>query len=131
MSSLTLPAARATAGLLQTAEAAYAAAPGSETLTASSPYAHQGQRIGGAVTLTPGKSVPCTPVGNVTITDYGNCSTPVGNMTITDYGYCSTPVGNVTLCDYGHHQEYGRDYYDLGRYYHDSGHGHGDGRQLR
>ncbi|GGY37772.1 hypothetical protein [Streptomyces djakartensis] len=121
MSSLALPAALATAGLLNTAEAAYAAALGPDT-PAASPYTHQGQQIGGDVTLTSGDGHPCTPIGNVTVTDYGHCCTPVGNITVTDYGHCCTPVGNitvtdyghcctpvgnVTICDYGHHQENG------------------------
>ncbi|GAA4312269.1 hypothetical protein GCM10023086_32770 [Streptomyces venetus] len=126
MSSLALPAALATAGLLNSAEAAYAAALGSDTLTASAPYTHQGQQIGGAV-LTSGDGHPCTPIGNVTVTDYGHCCTPIGNitvteyghcctpignMTVTDYGHCCTPVGNVTICDYGHHQEHGHGHHD-------------------
>ncbi|MFE9623707.1 hypothetical protein [Streptomyces sp. NPDC006527] len=154
MSSLALPAALATAGLLNTAEAAYAASLGSETPTASAPYGHQGQSIGGDVTLTPSDGHPCTPIGNVTVTDYGHCCTPIGNATITDYGYCCTPVGNVTItdyghcctpignvtitdyhhccapvgnitiCDYGHHQ-------GQGNHDHDDHHEHGPGRQLR
>jgi hypothetical protein len=154
MSSLALPAALATAGLLNTAEAAYAASLGSETPTASAPYGHQGQSMGGDVTLTPSDGHPCTPIGNVTVTDYGHCCTPIGNVTITDYGYCCTPVGNVTItdyghcctpignvtitdyhhccapvgnitiCDYGHHQ-------GQGNHDHDDHHEHGPGRQLR
>ncbi|MEV6176018.1 hypothetical protein [Streptomyces sp. NPDC052015] len=139
MSSLALPAALATAGLLNTAEAAYAASLGSETPTASAPYGHQGQSIGGDVTLTPSDGHPCTPVGNVTVTDYGHCCTPIGNVTITDYGHCCTPIGNVTItdyhhccapvgnitiCDYGHHQ-------GQGNHDHDDHHEHGPGRQLR
>ncbi|MET9765321.1 hypothetical protein ABZ016_40745 [Streptomyces sp. NPDC006372] len=126
MSSLALPAALATAGLLNTAEAAYAATLGSDTLTASAPYTYQGQ-IGGDVTLTSGDGHPCTPIGNVTVTDYGHCCTPIGNMTVTDYGHCCTPignmtvtdyghcctpVGNMTICDYGHHQEHGHGHHD-------------------
>jgi hypothetical protein len=133
ISSLALPAALATAGLVNNAEVAYAALLGSDALTASAPSAHQGQPMGD-VTLTPGVGHPCsnlgnvtttdyghcctsvgnvtitgyghccTPVGNLTITDYGHCCTPVGNLTITDYGYCCTTVGNVTICDYGHHE---------------------------
>ncbi len=121
MSSLALPAALATAGLLNTAEAAYAAALGSDTLTTSAPYTHQGQQIGGDVTLTSGDGRPCTPIGNITVTDYGHCCTPVDYghcctpvdyghcCTPVDYGHCCTPVGNVTICDYGHHQEHGHD----------------------
>ncbi|MET9524768.1 hypothetical protein [Streptomyces coeruleorubidus] len=126
MSSLALPAALATAGLLNTAEAAYAATLGSNTPTASAPYTLQGQQIGGDVTLTSGDGHPCTPIGNVTVTDYGHCCTPVGNITVTDYGHCCTPVGNITvtdyghcctpvgnmtICDYGHHQEHGQDHH--------------------
>ncbi|MEV2214963.1 hypothetical protein AB0H86_26565 [Streptomyces sp. NPDC050997] len=113
MSSLALPAALATAGLLNTAEAAYATALGPETLTASAPYAHQGQLIGGDVTLASVDGRPCAPIGNVTITDYGHCCTPIGNMTITDYGHCCTPISNVTICDYGHHQEHGHNHHHL------------------
>ncbi|GAA3367976.1 hypothetical protein GCM10020367_64410 [Streptomyces sannanensis] len=97
ITSLALPAALATAGLLNTAEAAYAAL-GPDTPTAS---AKQEQPIGD-VTFIPGTDRPCPPIGNVTITDYGHCCTPVGNMTVTDYGRCCTPVGNMTVTDYGH-----------------------------
>ncbi|GKQ35294.1 hypothetical protein [Streptomyces sp. A012304] len=120
MSSLALPAALATAGLLSTAEAAYAAAAGSEPLTASARYAHQGQSIDGDVALVSADGNPCTPMGNVTITDYGHCCTPLANMTITDYSHCCTPVSNVIVCDYGHHQEH----HDHGHYQvHDHDHG--------
>lgn len=122
MSSLALPAALATAGLLNTAEAAYATALGSDTRTAAAPYAHQGQPIGGDATLTSANGHPCSPIGNVTITDYGHCCTPVGNITITDYSYCCTPVGNITICDYGNHQEHEHGHHD---------HDHDRGRQLR
>jgi hypothetical protein len=113
MSSLALPAVLATAGLLNSAEAAYAAALGSETPTASAPNPHHGQPIGGDVTLTSWDGNPCSPIGNVTITDYGHCCTPIGNMTITDYGHCCTPVANMTICDYGHHQEHGPDHHHV------------------
>ncbi|WP_063729834.1 hypothetical protein [Streptomyces sp. RTd22] len=99
MTSLALPAALATAGLLSTAEAAYAAvAPDTRTGTAA--YGHSGQPMSGDVTLTSGTSHPCEPIGNVTITDYGHCCPPVNNMTITDYGHCCN-VGNVTIPDWG------------------------------
>ncbi|MGW3689165.1 hypothetical protein [Streptomyces sp. NPDC005125] len=112
ITSLALPAALATAGLLNTAEAAYAATAGSDTLTSSAKYGYQEQPMGD-VTLAPGSVHPCTPMGNVTITDYGHhCCTPVGNMTVTDYGQYSTPVGNVTVCYYGRHHEHGYDDYD-------------------
>jgi hypothetical protein len=116
MSSLALPAALATAGLLNTAEAAYATAPGSEATTASAPYAYQGQPISGDVTLTSADGYPCTPIGNVTVTDYGHCCTPVGNVTITDYNVCCTPVANMTICDYGHHKEHGHGHYEYGKH---------------
>ncbi|GAA1664703.1 hypothetical protein [Streptomyces yatensis] len=101
MTSLALPAALATAGLLSTAEAAYAAiAPDTQTGTAA--YGYSGQPMSGDVTLAPGTSHPCDPIGNVTITDYGHCCPPVNNMTITDYGHCCPPVNNMTITDYGH-----------------------------
>lgn len=127
MSSLALPAALATAGLLNTAEAAYAAALGQETLTASAPYAYQGQPMSGDVTLIPGDDHPCQnlanvtignygrccpPIGNVTISNYGHCCPPIANVTISDYGHCCAPVANMTICDYGHHQ----DHHSSGRY---------------
>ncbi|MFD7505253.1 hypothetical protein [Streptomyces sp. NPDC059850] len=99
MTSLALPAALATAGLLSTAEAAYAAiTPDAQTGTAA--YGSAGQPIGDDPTLTPGTMHPCEPIGNVTITDYGHCCPPVGNITITDYGHCCN-VGNVTIPDWG------------------------------
>lgn len=99
MTSLALPAALATAGLLSTAEAAYAAvAPDAQTRTAT--YGYPEQPVSGDATLTPGVSHPCEPIGNVTITDYGHCCPPVGNITITDYGHCCN-VGNVTIPDWG------------------------------
>ena len=120
ITSLALPAALATAGLLSTAEAAYAAI-GPDTLTASAKYGYQGQSIDGEAGVTPVSGPPCTPIGNVTITDYGHCCTPIGNVTITDYGYCCTPIGNVTITDYGlcldqhehvgDHHEHGRDHH--------------------
>ena len=102
ISSLALPAALATAGLLNTAEASYAAL-GQEALTAPAPYAHQGQPVSGDVTLIPGVDHPCQNVANVTISNYGHCCPPIANVTISDYGHCCTPVANMTLCDYGHH----------------------------
>ncbi|MEU1800118.1 hypothetical protein [Streptomyces sp. NPDC019937] len=125
MTSLALPAALATAGLLSTAEAAYAAiAPDTQAATAT--YGYPAHPVSGDVTLTPGTSHPCEPIGNVTITDYGHCCPPVSNITITDYGHCCN-VGNVTMPDYGwfcrvdddpgrehgigHHREYGDDAY--------------------
>ncbi|MDN0196696.1 hypothetical protein [Streptomyces sp. S.PNR 29] len=96
MTSLALPAALATAGLLNTAEAAYAAvAPDDHTGTAT--YGYQGPLPDGDVTLIPGSAHPCPPIGNVTITDYGHCCPPVGNITISDYGHCCTHIGNVTI----------------------------------
>ena len=106
MSSLALPAALATAGLLNTAEAAYAAALGQETLTASAPYAHQGQPTSGDVTLIPGEDHPCKNLANVTISDYSHCCPSVANVTISDYGHCCAPVANLTICDYGHHHDH-------------------------
>ncbi|GAA3363143.1 hypothetical protein GCM10017744_056690 [Streptomyces antimycoticus] len=101
MTSLALPAALATAGLLSSAEAAYAAiAPDTQTGTAA--YGYSGQPMSGDITLTPATSHPCDPIGNVTITDYGHCCPPVNNMTITDYGHCCPPVNNMTITDYGH-----------------------------
>ncbi|WP_432587150.1 hypothetical protein ABVG11_16295 [Streptomyces sp. HD1123-B1] len=101
MTSLALPAALATAGLLSGAEAAYAAiAPDAQTRTAT--YGYPGQPMGDDVTLTSGTSHPCEPIGNVTITDYGPCCPPVNNVTIADYGHCCPPVNNMTITDYGH-----------------------------
>lgn len=121
MTSLALPAALATAGLLSSAEAAYAAvAPDARTATstATSPYGYSEQPMSGDVTLTPGTSHPCKPIGNVTITDYGHCCPPVSNVTITDYGHCCN-VGNITIPGYGWFCEVGDD--DRGR---DLGLGH-------
>ena len=126
MTSLALPAALATAGLLSSAEAAYAAiAPDTQTGTAA--YGSPAQPMSGDVTLTPGVGHPCKPIGNVTITDYWHCCPPVSNITITDYGHCCN-VGNVTIPDYGwfcrvdddhgrehgigRHHEYADDAYD-------------------
>ncbi|WP_149826029.1 hypothetical protein [Streptomyces tailanensis] len=130
MSSLALPAALATAGLLNTAEAAYATALGSDARTASAPYAYQGQPISGDVTLTSADGHPCTPLGNVTITDYGHCCTPIGNVTLTDYNVCCTPVANMTICDYEHHQEHDHGHHENGLHDHHD-HDHDHGRQLR
>ncbi|MFE7839698.1 hypothetical protein ACFU53_27680 [Streptomyces sp. NPDC057474] len=105
ITSLALPAALATAGLLSTAEAAYAAI-GPDTLTASAKYGYQGQLIDGEASLTPGSGTPCTPIGNITITDYVHCCTPIGNITIPDYGYCQDQ------------HEHGRDHHDHGRDHH-------------
>lgn len=105
MTSLALPAALATAGLLSTAEAAYAAvAPDARTETAT--YGSSGQPMSGDVTLTPGLRHPCEPIGNVTITDYGHCCPPVNNVTITDYGHCCN-VGNITIPGWGWYCEVG------------------------
>ena len=120
ISSLALPAALTTAGLLNTAEAAYAAL-GPETVTAApSVSAHEELPGAGATTVSAERpckpylnstitdySHCCTPVANMTVTDYGHCCTPVTNMTISDYGYCCTTVANVVICDYGHHQQHG------------------------
>ncbi|MFJ8360059.1 hypothetical protein [Streptomyces sp. NPDC093984] len=106
MSSLALPAALATAGLLNTAEAAYAATLGEETLTASAPYAHQGQPMSGDLTLIPGEEHPCKNLANVTISDYSHCCPSVANVVISDYGHCCAPVANLTICDYGHHHDH-------------------------
>lgn len=115
ISSLALPAALTTAGLLNTAEAAYAAL-GPETVTAASPaYAHEGLPGAGATTVS--TEHPCKPYVNSTIIDYSHCCTPVANMTIGNYcctpvanmtigNYCCTTVANVVICDYGHHQEH-------------------------
>ncbi|MFF3910134.1 hypothetical protein ACFYZJ_30115 [Streptomyces sp. NPDC001848] len=118
ISSLALPAALATAGLLNTAEASYAAALGQDALTASAASAYQGQPMSGDVTLIPGVDHPCKnvanvtisdyshccpPIANVTISNYGHCCPPIANVTISDYGHCCTPVANMTICDYGHH----------------------------
>ncbi|UUU36445.1 hypothetical protein JIX56_45195 [Streptomyces sp. CA-210063] len=111
ITSLALPAALATAGLLGTAEAAYAAI-GPDTLTASATYGYQGQPIDGEASLTPGSGIPCTPIGNVTITDYGYCCTPIGNVTITDYGYCRDE------------HEHGRDHYEHEGDHHEHGDDH-------
>ncbi|MGW1801477.1 hypothetical protein ACWCQN_37550 [Streptomyces sp. NPDC001984] len=86
ISSLALPAALATAGLLNTAEAAYAAALNAEPVTASAPYGYQQHPTSGDVALISGSAHPCTPMGNVTISDYG--------------------------CDYGHHQHHSHHDYD-------------------
>ncbi|MEU6555907.1 hypothetical protein ABZ915_37515 [Streptomyces sp. NPDC046915] len=103
VSSLALPAALATAGLLNGAEAAYAAAVASDSLPTTAAYGHPEQAMGG-VTVTSGYEHPCTPMGNMTITDYIHCCTPIGNMTITGYHHhCCAPVANLTFCDYGHH----------------------------
>ncbi|MEU6867452.1 hypothetical protein ABZ924_30115 [Streptomyces sp. NPDC046876] len=106
ITSLALPAALATAGLLSTAEAAYASLGPNTTVSAK--YGQQIQPLGD-VTLTPGAEHPCPPFANVTITDYGHCCTPVGNITIPDYGHCCTPVGNITIPDYGHCREHDHD----------------------
>ncbi|MEU7060258.1 hypothetical protein [Streptomyces sp. NPDC046197] len=102
ISSLALPAALATAGLLNGAEAAYAASVTSDSPATSATSGHPEQVIGG-VAVTSGAEHPCTPIGNMTITDYGHCCTPIGNMTITGYHHCCTPIANVVFCDYGHH----------------------------
>jgi hypothetical protein len=99
ITSLALPAVLATAGLVGTAEAAYASL--GPDPAASAKHGQQIQPIGD-VTFTPGSQAHCPPFGNVTVTDYGHCCTPVGNITIPDYGYCCTPVGNVTVADYGY-----------------------------
>ncbi|GHJ98742.1 hypothetical protein SY2F82_05400 [Streptomyces sp. Y2F8-2] len=103
MSSLALPAALATAGLLNTAEAAYASALGQDTLTASAPYAHQGQPMSGDATLIPGAERPCKNLANVTISDYSHCCPSMANVTISDYSHCCPSMSNVIICDYGHH----------------------------
>ncbi|MFF7970288.1 hypothetical protein [Streptomyces sp. NPDC007905] len=100
MSSLALPAALATAGLLNGAETAYAAALASDSLPTSATHADQAM---GDVTATSGSAYPCTPIGNMTISDYVHCCTPIGNLTITGYHHCCAPVANLTFCDYGHH----------------------------
>ncbi|MGW2639620.1 hypothetical protein [Streptomyces sp. NPDC001348] len=103
LSSLALPAALATAGLLNGAEAAYAAAAASDSLAPSATHGHPDQAMGG-VAVTSGYEHPCTPIGNMTITDYIHCCTPIGNMTITGYHHhCCAPIANLTFCDYGHH----------------------------
>jgi hypothetical protein len=66
------------------AEAAYAAALASDTLATPATSGHPDQATGG-VAATSGSDHPCTPIGNVTITDYGHCCTPIGNVTITGY----------------------------------------------
>ncbi|MGW9032239.1 hypothetical protein ACWGQ5_51305 [Streptomyces sp. NPDC055722] len=126
ISSLALPAALATAGLLNTAEAAYAAAPSAGPVTASAPYGYQQHPTSGDVALISGSAHPCTPMGNVTISDYGHhCRTHMSNVTFCDYGHhCHTHMSNVTFCDYGHHQhshhnyDYDYDYdYDYADYW--------------
>lgn len=57
ITSLALPAALATAGLLTTAEAAYAATAGTDTLTTSAKYGYQEQPMGD-LTLTPRPRTP-------------------------------------------------------------------------
>ena len=115
ISSLALPAALATAGLLHAAEAAYTATLGSDTLEASTTNGYRDPLIGSPVKLTSGDAKPCTPMGNVTITDYGHCCTTMGNVTVTDYGHCCTSMGNITVCDYGHHQDHSHHDHDHGR----------------
>jgi hypothetical protein len=103
LSSLALPAALATAGLLNGAEAAYAAATASDSLAPSATSGHQEQAMGG-VAVVPGYEHPCTPIGNMTITDYIHCCTPIGNITISGYHHhCCAPIANIPICDYGHH----------------------------
>lgn len=109
ISSLALPAALATAGLLNGAEAAYAAALASDSLDTSATYVHPEQAIGVAA-VTSGSGHPCTSIVNMTITDYVHCCTPIGNMTITGYHHSSTPIANLTYCDYGHHWQHGHLY---------------------
>lgn len=95
ITSLALPAAMATAGLLNTAEAAYADAGADHTMS------------GGTHDMaTQGDGHHCPPIGNITWVDYGHghCS-PIGNIPFFDHGYghhCP-PMGNVTIVDYGHH----------------------------
>jgi hypothetical protein len=94
MTSLALPAAMATAGLLNAAEAAYASSVVDKDVSAGTH--EKADQSNGPV---------CPPVGNLTFVDYGNgnCCPPVGNVTIVDYGtgHCCPPVGNVTIVDYG------------------------------
>ncbi|MEU6086493.1 hypothetical protein ABZ865_06720 [Streptomyces sp. NPDC047085] len=99
ISSLALPAALATAGLLNGAETAYAAALASDSLATSATHADQAT---GDLAVISGSEHPCTPIGNITITDYVHCCTPIGNITITDYVHCCTPIGNMTITDYHH-----------------------------
>lgn len=109
MTSLALPAALATAGLLSTAEAAYAAVAPDTQQTGTATYGYPGQPISGDVTLTPGTSHPCEPIGNVTITDYGHCC----NVTIPDYGwYCGVDNDYGREHGFGYHYEYADDAYD-------------------
>ncbi|MDX2823180.1 hypothetical protein PV416_19185 [Streptomyces ipomoeae] len=133
MTSLALPAALATAGLLNTAEAAYAAV-AQDAQTGTAAYGYQVQPIDDVTLINAGTTHPCTPIGNVTITDYGHCCTPVGNVTITDYSHCCTPVGNITITDYSHcreHDEHGPDYYGRDHYEHYDRYGHGYYDDLR
>jgi hypothetical protein len=109
LSSLALPAALATAGLLNTAEAAYATALSAEPVTASAPSGYQQHPTSGDVALISGFAHPCTPMGNVTISDYGH--------------HCCSHMSNVTFCDYGHHHSHHYDYDDD----YDYGDGYGDG----
>ncbi|MEU1464094.1 hypothetical protein ABZ467_25955 [Streptomyces sp. NPDC005727] len=113
ISSLALPAALATAGLLNGAEAAYATALASDSLATSTTHGQAEHAKGDAAVLS-GAEHPCTPIGNMTITDYVHCCTPIGNMTITGYHHCCAPVANLTFCDYGHHgHQYPFDIYHL------------------
>ncbi|MEU1593642.1 hypothetical protein ABZ468_12505 [Streptomyces sp. NPDC005708] len=96
ISSLALPAALATAGLLNTAEAAYAAALNADPLAASAPSGYQQQPTSGDVALISSSAHPCTPMGNVTISHYGH--------------HCCSHMSNVTFCHYGHHHSHHHDY---------------------
>ncbi|MER6997717.1 hypothetical protein [Streptomyces sp. NPDC000410] len=102
MTSLALPAALATAGLLNTAEAAYASL-GPDTTTTTE-YGQQERPIGDPA-FTQGPERPCPPHGNITMTDYGgDCCPPFNNQTMSDYGgHCCPPFNNQTMSDYGGH----------------------------
>jgi hypothetical protein len=104
ITSLALPAALATAGLLNTAEAAYAGTLGSEGMGAPAEHRYQDHSAGGRSIFDNGyHHHHCTPFGNVTMTDYGHHCTPFGNMIMNDYGHHCTPFGNMIMNDYGYH----------------------------
>ncbi|MCM2580519.1 hypothetical protein [Streptomyces meridianus] len=94
ITSLALPAAMATAGLLNTAAAAYA----HSDAPAKSPQGDSQEHA------TYGHGHHCPPIGNITWFDYGDgghCP-PIGNISWFDYGHghhCP-PVGNMTIVDY-------------------------------
>ncbi|MGP4004583.1 hypothetical protein [Streptomyces sp. 8N706] len=96
ITSLALPAALATAGLLNSAEAAFANSNGLDNNVPADSHEKASY----------GDGHHCPPLGNITWVDYGlgHCD-PIGNIPFFDHGYGNhcPPLGNVTIVDYGNH----------------------------